>query len=416
MIKLLVIADDFTGALDAGVKFFSAGASTKVITDIEMDFSAINEDVLVLCAPTRHLPPAEAYSIIRRITERAVASGVDRIYKKTDSALRGNIGAELSAVLDGSGEKSISFIPALPAMNRITVDGIHYIDGIPVSQSVFGKDPFDPVTESYLPALIQRQCDVATKVISSTEAIPDSEETCIYIMDCASHTEMEQRVQMLESCDRLKILAGCAGFAEILPAHLGLTGNGRRDCLCDADQLTVICGSVSPISCSQMDYAEKMGFSRIHIPAETLLSEESLREGAGKRVMDHLWNCYLQTDNLVVDSLQMSGGQVMKSTPELTLEDIRKKIARRMGEILKELLDLGMDSRIMVIGGDTLLAFLETIGCRELKLVSELQPGVVLSKVTYQDCDYEIVSKSGGFGNADLLVKLGSRMEAHLLA
>lgn len=416
MIKLMVIADDFTGALDAGIKFFSAGASTKVTTDTEMDFGTIQEDVLVLCVPTRHMPPAEAYRVIRRITERAVASGVDRIYKKTDSALRGNIGAELSAVLDGSREKSISFIPALPAMNRITVGGIHYVDGVPVSRSVFGQDPFDPVTESYLPALIQSQCDVATRVISSTEAIPDSEETCIYIMDCASQAEMERRVQMLGECNRLKILAGCAGFAEILPAHLGLTGNSRSECLCSADRLTVICGSVSPISCSQMDYAEKMGFGRIHIPAETLLSEKSLREGADKRVMDQLWSCYLRTGNLVVDSLQMTGGQVMQSTPELTLENIRKKIARRMGQILKELLDLGMSSRIMVIGGDTLQAFLEAIGCRELELVSELQPGVVLSKVTYQNHDYEIVSKSGGFGSADLLVKLGSGMESDLLA
>ena len=30
-------------------------------------------------------------------------------------------------------------------MRRITVDGVHYIDGIPVKESVFGQDPFEPV-------------------------------------------------------------------------------------------------------------------------------------------------------------------------------------------------------------------------------------------------------------------------------
>lgn len=416
MIKLLVIADDFTGALDAGVKFFSAGASTKVITDIETDFSTVTEDVLVLCAPTRHLPPSEAYAIIRRITERAVASRVGTIYKKTDSALRGNIGAELSAVLDGSGEKSVGFIPAFPAMNRVTVGGIHYIDGVPVAQSVFGQDPFDPVTESYIPALLHQQCSVSAKVIACGEALPGEEEPCIFIFDCTSYEDMEQQAQKLKQHDRLKILAGCAGFAAILPACLGLTRDNTKEFYSSVEPLTVICGSVSPISCIQMDYAEKLGYSRIHIPPETLLSEECLQEGKNKQIVDRLWHCYTKADSLIIDSLQSGSGYVVKSTPEMTLEDIRKRIARRMGDITKDLLDRGAKSRIMIIGGDTLLAFLEAICCSELKLVSELQPGVVLSKVTYLGREYEIVSKSGGFGNADLLVKLGPGMEAHLLA
>ena len=415
MIKLLVIADDFTGALDAGVKFFSAGASTKVITDIETDFRTVTEDVLVLCVPTRHLPPPEAYSIIRRITERAVASRVGTIYKKTDSALRGNIGAELSAVLDGSGEKRISFIPAFPAMNRVTVGGTHYIDGVPVAQSVFGQDPFDPVTESYIPALLHQQCSVSAEVVTSDEALPCEEEPCISIFDCTSDEDMEQQAQKLKQHNQLKILAGCAGFAAILPAYLGLTRDNTKEYYSTAKPLTVICGSVSPISCTQMDYAEKLGYSRIHIPTEILLSEERLQEGESKQIMDQLWHCYTKTDGMIIDSLQAGSEYVVKSTPEMTLEDIRKRIARRMGDIMKDLLDRGAKSRIMIIGGDTLLAFLEAIRCSELKLVSELQPGVVLSKVTYLGCEYEIVSKSGGFGSYDLLVKLGIQKQAHML-
>lgn len=58
MIKLLIISDDFTGALDTGVKFSAAGARTRVSTDTQIDFrQEIAEEVLVLCAPTRHLPP-----------------------------------------------------------------------------------------------------------------------------------------------------------------------------------------------------------------------------------------------------------------------------------------------------------------------------------------------------------------------
>ena len=39
MIQLLMIADDFTGALDAGVQFASHGAKTTVITDTVSQWS-----------------------------------------------------------------------------------------------------------------------------------------------------------------------------------------------------------------------------------------------------------------------------------------------------------------------------------------------------------------------------------------
>ena len=57
MVKLLVIADDFTGALDTGVQFAASGAETRVVTNIEYDFSRTGREVqvLVLVAETRHV-------------------------------------------------------------------------------------------------------------------------------------------------------------------------------------------------------------------------------------------------------------------------------------------------------------------------------------------------------------------------
>lgn len=414
MIKMLIIADDFTGALDTGVKFSTAGSRTKVSTDTEMDFTAdIPEEVLVLCAPTRHLPAREAYDMIRRIAARAAAAHIGCIFKKTDSALRGNIGAELSAVLDGSGEKCLCFIPALPGMNRITVEGIHYVDGVPVHQSVFGQDPFEPVRESCVPDLLHLQCDVPVKIIPSgeTESFQPGDETCIYLFDCASKEDMEKEVRILHQQHRLNILAGCAGLAESLPAYLGLTMGVKPAEEAAADRLTVVCGSANPISCSQMDYGEQRGYHRVHIPADRLLSDNDLSTGSGAMMMDYLWNLYSQFPYLMIDSLQSGGEQVLEGTLELTLEDIRQKISRQMGLILKKLIDRGADSRFMIIGGDTLLAFMEAIQCRELKPICELQPGVVLSRITYRNRQYEIISKSGGFGEESLLVTLRGERE-----
>ena len=133
MVKLLIIADDFTGALDTGVQFAARGAKTRVVADANYDLAKAEADVLVLDAETRHLPPEEAYKLVYRVASAAKEAGIPHIYKKTDSGLRGNIGCELSAVMDALKAESLPFIPAFPSMNRVTRDGVQLIDGVPVA-------------------------------------------------------------------------------------------------------------------------------------------------------------------------------------------------------------------------------------------------------------------------------------------
>lgn len=145
MVKLLILADDFTGALDTGVQFSGKGIRTQVVVSghwVEPDSDC---DVMVIDVETRHVPKEKAYEIVNDVCQRAVKYGIRCFYKKTDSALRGNVGSELQAAADAVFGKNIVFVPAFPARRRITVDGVHYIDGIPVKESVFGQDPFEPV-------------------------------------------------------------------------------------------------------------------------------------------------------------------------------------------------------------------------------------------------------------------------------
>ena len=48
MLRLLMIADDFTGALDTGVQLARHGARTLVVTDAGADLRGIDTDVEVL--------------------------------------------------------------------------------------------------------------------------------------------------------------------------------------------------------------------------------------------------------------------------------------------------------------------------------------------------------------------------------
>ena len=173
MITLLIVADDFTGALDTGVQLAGSGARTRVVTDPAFSpQSAEGAEVLVIDAETRHLPPSQAGAIVEGIVRRAVEQKVPYIYKKTDSALRGNVGAELGALLAASGEKALPFLPAYPQIDRCTRGGVHYIEGRPVAESVFGIDPFEPVRHSDIAGLIGAQSGVLVHSLPADAPAP----------------------------------------------------------------------------------------------------------------------------------------------------------------------------------------------------------------------------------------------------
>jgi len=184
-----MIADDLTGALDAGVMFSNAGIRTCI--DLGTGLPE-GEDcrVLVKVAETRHVSPQTAYAQVRSLTEEAMPRGYSCIYKKTDSALRGNPGAELAAVLDGAAAPRIHFVPAFPKMNRVTRGGIQYIDGtIPLAESVFSSDPFNPVFHSGVRELL-----AATTEAETALANPDSPEgfTGIGIYDASTREDVRR--------------------------------------------------------------------------------------------------------------------------------------------------------------------------------------------------------------------------------
>ena len=57
MVKLLIIADDFTGALDTGIQFVNKGIATQVFTKMPEAIGDIDEttEVLVIAVSYTHL-------------------------------------------------------------------------------------------------------------------------------------------------------------------------------------------------------------------------------------------------------------------------------------------------------------------------------------------------------------------------
>lgn len=407
MTKLLIIADDFTGALDTGVQFACEGIKTRVLLYDEKEDLIKNDDtqVLVIDAETRHLPKEEAYNIVYSIVKKSKDEKIPYIYKKTDSALRGNIGSELKALIDGSNSKVLPFIPAFPKMNRITKNGVHYIDGVIVEESVFGKDPFEPVKYSLVKDIINSQENIKTTELQVSDILNTEVQDGIIIYDAQRDEDLITIGEQLKEKNICNIIAGCAGFAAILPKLLELSGDVCTNINLD-EKLLVVCGSVNPITKSQLEYAQKYGFKRIHLNSKQKVqagywdSEEGLEEL--KKLKYYCENskcCILDSNDKDNDNATF---KYAKSKGK-SVEEVRSTISKTMGYVLKNLLEQDINSTLLVTGGDTLLGFMKQIGINELIPICELMPGCVLTKMKYKNKIYHVISKSGGFGPNSLI-------------
>src|SRR6187399_2191347 len=144
--KLVIVADDLTGAGDTGVQFTKSGLVVKVIIGMESFREEIYRcDVLVIDLETRMDAAKVAFEkcyslglLIREVEDVLV-------YKKVDSTLRGNIGAEIDGLMEALGVGVTLFAPALPAGGRTVVNGEVYVRGAKLADTEFAADPRAPV-------------------------------------------------------------------------------------------------------------------------------------------------------------------------------------------------------------------------------------------------------------------------------
>ena len=409
MISLLVIADDFTGALDTGVQFASSGIATNVLVNLKNsrlgEFEGLQ--VLVIDAETRHLSREDAYRVVYSIVKNAKDVGVPYLYKKTDSALRGNIGSELEAALEASGETRMIFIPAFPKMNRITKNGIHYIDDLPVSESVFGEDLYEPVQYSSVREIIRSQSSVNIMEVEPDDYAKRGEKgICIY--NAQSDEDLIQIANYLKESGEYRLMAGCAGFASLLPSLMNLKGKERKKIKMQ-NKLLVVSGSTNPITKRQLIYAEKCGVKRFLLEPKQKLEKEYWNTSAGRKKIHELKKYCENRECCILDSNDLNED---KNTIDyaiklgLSLEQVRTRISEVLGIIIKGLLEEGIKNTLMVTGGDTLLGLMKEIGIQEIEPICELVSGCVLAEFDYQETIHYIVTKSGGFGGERLIEEI----------
>lgn len=231
---MLVVADDLTGALEAGVIFAQRGITCSILTGTAAGkrINTQKTTVTVVNIESRHLPEPIAAGRVVNAVERAQPRA-SLIYKKTDSTLRGNIFAELDAL---SRFGPVMYAPAYPANGRTVRDGQLLVEGLPVTQTAFRDDLRNPVESSDLQKLIRNHGRIT-------------------VHDAHSDGELERLAyRWLQGgyC-----AAGPGGLLHAV-ARIWSSGAAKKIVLPPLSRALVICGSLHSCSREQMQFASHL--------------------------------------------------------------------------------------------------------------------------------------------------------------
>ena len=407
--RLLIVADDLTGAMDTGIKFADRGITVQVFPSAVFEEENLREETeaVVVNTKSRHLPVNEAYRAVYGVVKKALAAGCTAVYKKTDSGLRGLTGAEIAAACDACGCGAV-FAPALPAVGRVTVGGIHYCDGVPVAESAFGTDPIDPVKHSAVEEIIAETAPEGTKtrVASGPGAfMPEGRE--IVICDAQTDEELGEIADVVlgEAGDVLPVLCGCAGFADALADRLPFEKHPHGPSAGAAKTL-FLAGSLHPVTEQQIRTARTAGVACWHVNAADLLDPEGFGKGSGRaaRAFEKTMAA-LQAEGRAIFAVErenaMDDASAAAWAAGIPAEEVPERITATFAEAARRALQTDASTRLFLTGGDTLQAVLEALGVTEITPLAELRRGIVEMELNTKDFgSVRAVSKAGGLGTS----------------
>ena len=404
MPKLTILADDFTGALDTAAKLAARRISCFVTSERGIDFSELPDDceVLTIDTETRHVPPEEAYALYRDLCRRW-GEVSPYLYIKTDSVLRGNLSASLAGAAEGVG-CAAAFVPAFPSAGRVTRGGRHFVNGEPLERSAFANDPLNPAVTSDISAILTRDYPLSVELVPEGGEIPGGDRTGgALVFDCASDGEIARIGDKLKAAGLLRLTAGCAGFAAVLPELIPFRlsqGRGGRP-----GGGLLLSGSANEITWRQLDYGENRGWKILSPRWEEIAGENP------EPVVKRLEAAFRADGEGAALAISRSRAQVeewreLAAARGMDGRGLHDKIQRFIRKLVPAALERTGVQNLAVFGGDTLYSALEALGCRSLEVQGEVEEGVPFSLVKLGEREYTVISKSGGLGSLEVLETL----------
>ncbi len=356
---MIVIADDITGAAEMAGIAHSHGFLVRLVCGC----ATATNGITVIATDTRSMTEEEAVAETRRIVLPLYLEGDGGrlFFKKTDSALRGHVVAELSALMQATGYQRAVFLPANPSKGRIIRNGIYYIKEVrgqrsevrevPIHETAFSYDPEFPATTSVM-----------------KERFPDAAQKGIIMPDAESTADIRK---VIADYDDGKTLF--AGAADLFETYIEVRGERLEVREMSESKYYSLTSHLSPLT-----------------PKSTLFlcgSTQSQPLDLGIPVTAMPLDIYNGNNDITpwlkeAESLYTQQGSLMITIPHRhrTGKEVAIHLRKMTARLIQHLVEKQQPRQLIIEGGASAFATLQHLGWNELEVVSQLAPGVIKTK------------------------------------
>lgn len=431
------MADDLTGAGDTGLQYHRAGLRTWILTRFPAEDDSpvpASVEALAVNAASRHLAPGSAKDRAADAARWLQQAGCAEYYLKIDSTLRGNVGAEISGVLDALGFDLAIAAPAYPEAGRTTVGGYQLVAGTPVALSSYGQDPLGPVEESHLPTVLSRaglkvaSVDLRT-VLEGWEAIAGAFSEAkaagarAVVVDAVRPEDLAAIAKAIVHGAVRLLPVGSAGLAgALMQAFPGQAVQLRVDkpggryggmplgrVLGPTAPVLVVSGSPNPTTLEQIKHLGATARLVLVDVKQLLLTDTEQEDWAlhqelamvGRQALQGLLAGRDVVVTTAVSTEQVARDQELGRELGMTRGQVGRNLAYALGALARHLngqADLG---GVVAAGGETASAICQALPGERLEIQEEVLPFIPLSRVVGRNL--RLVTKSGGFGTPEAL-------------
>lgn len=407
MAQVVIIADDVTGACDTAVKLTSAKRAAEVFLGVEAYRSSrTSEEVVAIATNTRSLSPEQAANAIAQLFAKLPAGG-KLIYKKVDSLLRGNIVAELRAAREAGLYQAVLLAPASPEQGRWMERGVLHAS---LADTVFERRADTLLLGMGSEEITLLELSVIHRGVDAVSAaVRAAVEAGKWLLLADAKTQEDLDVLAAAAMALPGVLpAGSAGLALSLGRALFPDASGHAGAVQTGGCRRVlgVVGSISPTTIRQIQTLRAVpwcGF--LPIAAADRAAPQRLKEAAVDTAQEEL--CCGEKRVLIVlteDAFLGRRGEISRDISDST-------IASALAETAQSFLNMGTFDGLLLSGGDTAKAFFEQAGIDRVRLDGELLPGLVAMRFLW--CggrEILAITKSGSFGDADMLMRIFQTM------
>lgn len=418
MYKCLIVADDLTGA-NASISLLK---NLKITTLLELNDKNLYSDYDAISCSTesRAISEVEAYNKVFNITKQYMHNDIVVYNKRIDSTMRGNIGAEIDAMLDALGDDRLAIVsPGYPSAGRTVVGGYLLVNGILVEDTEMAVDSKNPVKISNCIELIKYQSkrkiaslqiDIVrtnSEVISKYIRDKYDEGFRIIVCDMVNQNHVKNISEaILES--KIKFIVADPSPLTAKISELSIINKQKIN---QSKKILCAIGSISHTTALQVKtlYSNKT-VGLIRFRPENLI-DSSLYEKEINNIVNEVANkfetfniCILVSENLYRDKpLDFDEIALISKTD---IEYLSNLINERIAVSIEKILEKVKIDGLYTSGGDTTIKICSQLNSYSLDIQCSIFPLVVYAKLNggkYQGLD--LITKGGGVGDAESLIK-----------